>query len=282
MAVFADSAKVRFYFQTSAFIEKSLTFELMKPSSSSALRRVIIIGASSGIGREIALLYIRRGWYVGVAARRQEELNQLKALAPERVQTAYVDITQHGCENNIAQLFHALGDTIDVYWHVAGVGRKNYDLSEGIEIQTVHTNAAGFVRSIGMAYRHMAQQGYGHIAIVSSIAGTKGLGPAPAYSATKALQNTYLQALEQLAHRNGLPLHFTDIRPGFVNTALLAPTQSESPQRYPMLLNPEKVARKAVAATDKQRHIVVIDSRWRCLTVLWRRVPRWLWRRLKL
>ena len=243
---------------------------------------VIIIGASSGIGREIALLYIRRGWTVGIAARREAALNELKAMAPERVHTAYVDITQRGCENDIAQLIHALGGKIDIYWHVAGVGKKNYDLSEGIEIQTSDTNATGFMRSIGMAYRHMERQGGGHIAAVTSIAGTKGLGPAPAYSATKALQNIYLLALEQLAHKQRLNIRFTDVRPGFVDTELLSALSDNRKASYPMLMQVDKVARCAVSAVERNRHVAVIDWRWRCLTALWRRIPRWLWRRLKL
>ena len=167
---------------------------------------------------------------------------------------------------------------------MAGVGRKNYDLSEGIEIQTAETNATGFMRSIGMAYRQMARQRFGHIAVVSSIACTKGLGPAPAYSATKALQASYIQALEQLAHRQRLPIRFTDIRPGFVDTELLAPSSSNDKQQdcYPMLLNAEKVALKAIRAVERKHHVVIIDWRWRLLTAMWRRIPRCIWRRINL
>lgn len=251
----------------------------------SSPRRAIVIGASSGIGREIARLYINRGWMVGVAARREQALDELRQLAPDRVKTACVDVTQRGCENDIAMLIHSLGSVCDVYWHVAGVGRKNYDLNEGIEVQTSQTNATGFVRSVGMAFRHMAEQGYGHIAVVSSIAGTKGLGPSPAYSATKALQGTYIQALEQLAHSRKLNLRFTDVRPGFVDTPLLNGDKGslgESASCYPMLMSADKVARRAVRAVERRRCRVVIDARWRIITALWKLIPDWLWRRIRL
>ena len=130
---------------------------------------------------------------------------------------------------------------------------------------------------VGAAYRYFAQQGRGHIACITSIAGTKGLGPAPAYSATKAMQNVYLQALEQQAHARGLDIKFTDIRPGFVDTALLSGTF-----HYPMMLKPQAVARDIVDSIERGRHIRVIDWRYRLLTALWRRIPRWLWRRIKL
>ena len=130
---------------------------------------------------------------------------------------------------------------------------------------------------IGEAYRFFAEQGHGHIAAISSIAGTKGLGPAPSYSATKAMQNVYLQALEQQANTRGLKIRFTDIRPGFVDTDLL-----KGDYHYPMMLKPDKVARQIVRAVKGKRHVVVIDWKYRILTALWRRVPRFVWRRLKL
>ena len=130
---------------------------------------------------------------------------------------------------------------------------------------------------VGCAYRYFAKQGRGHIAAITSIAGTKGLGPAPAYSATKAMQNVYLQALEQQANARELDIRFTDIRPGFVDTALLSGTF-----HYPMMLKPDAVAREIVWAIEHRKHIRVIDWKYRILTAIWRRIPRWIWRRIKL
>lgn len=102
-------------------------------------------------------------------------------------------------------------------------------------------------------------------------------GPAPAYSATKAMQNVYLQALDQQAHQRGLNIKFTDIRPGFVDTALLS-----GDFKYPMMLKPEQVAKDIMSAIKSEKHIVVIDWRYHLLTMFWRRIPRWIWRRFKL
>ena len=146
-----------------------------------------------------------------------------------------------------------------------------------IELATVETNGLGFTRMIGCAYRYFAQQGRGHIAAITSIAGTKGLGPAPAYSATKAMQNVYLQALEQQANARKLDIRFTDIRPGFVDTALLSGTF-----HYPMMLKPQAVAHEIVSAIEHHKHIRVIDWKYRILTAVWRRIPRCIWRRIKL
>jgi short-subunit dehydrogenase len=166
---------------------------------------------------------------------------------------------------------------MDLYFHASGIGRQNRNLEADIELRTMETNAVGFTRMIGTAYRYFAQRGEGHIAAITSIAGTKGLGPAPAYSATKALQATYLQALEHQSRQSGLHIRFTDIRPGFVDTALL-----NGDFKYPMLLQPAAVARDIVGSIYKRRHVRIIDLRYRILTFFWRLIPNWLWRRFRL
>ena len=236
----------------------------------------VIVGASSGIGREVAKLLLADGWRIGVAARREEQLQELKATAPERVETMTIDVTMPDAGERLLSLIERLGG-MNLYFHASGIGKQNRALEEGIELQTTETNAVGFTRMIGTAYRYFAEKGEGHIAAITSIAGTKGLGPAPAYSATKALQATYMQSLEQQAHQRGLKIRFTDIRPGFVDTALL---NDDFP--YPMLMKPEKVARDIVRSIYCQRHVRVIDWRYRILTFFWKLLPNWLWRRMKL
>ena len=146
----------------------------------------VIVGASSGIGREVAKLLLADGWRIGVAARREEHLQELKATTPERVETMTIDVTMPDAGERLLSLIERLGG-MNLYFHASGIGKQNRALEEGIELQTIETNAVGFTRMIGTAYRYFAEKGEGHIAAITSIAGTKGLGPAPAYSATKAL-----------------------------------------------------------------------------------------------
>jgi short-subunit dehydrogenase len=240
------------------------------------VKKAIIVGASSGIGMETAKLLLSDGWHLGVAARREEPLQELKAMAPERIEVMTIDVTKPDAGDRLLSLINRLGG-IDLYFHASGIGKQNRTLEADIELQTMETNAVGFTRMIGTAYRYFAEKGEGHIAAITSIAGTKGLGPAPAYSATKALQATYLQALEQQTRQRGLYISFTDIRPGFVDTALL---NGDFP--YPMLMQPETVARDIVSSIYRKRHVRIIDGRYRVLTFFWRLIPRWLWRRLTL
>ena len=235
------------------------------------MKRAIVIGASSGIGMEVAKLLLQEGWTLGVAARRVDLLQTIGAA-----EVAQIDVTAEDATGRLRDLIARLGG-MDLFFYASGIGKQNRELKEDIELATMQTNGLGFTRMIGEAYRYFAERGEGHIAAITSIAGTKGLGPAPSYSATKAMQNVYLQALEQQANARGLRIRFTDIRPGFVDTALL-----NGDFKYPMMLRPERVAREIVSAINSRQHIRVIDWRYRLLTAFWRRIPRCIWRRFKL
>ena len=235
------------------------------------MKRAVVIGASSGIGMEVAKRLLQDGWTLGVAARRVELLQTIGAA-----EVAEIDVTAEDAPARLRDLVARLGG-MDLFFYASGIGKQNRELREDIELATMQTNGLGFTRMIGEAYRYFAERGEGHIAAITSIAGTKGLGPAPSYSATKAMQNVYLQALEQQANARGLRIRFTDIRPGFVDTALL-----NGDFKYPMMLRPENVAREIVSAINSRQHIRVIDWRYRLLTAFWRRIPRFIWRRFKL
>lgn len=236
------------------------------------MKRAIVIGASSGIGFEVARLLLKDGWKVGVAARRMDLLQNIGYVdAAERI-----DVNDPQATEQLRELISQLGG-MDLFFYASGIGKQNLDLQEDIEIQTATTNGVGFTRMIGEAYRYFAKKGEGHIAAITSIAGTKGLGPAPAYSATKAMQNVYLQALEQQANTRGLNIYFTDIRPGFVDTALL-----DGDKHYPMIMKPEDVAQDIMSAIKHKKHICVINWKFRLLTMFWRRIPRFIWRRMRL
>ncbi len=239
-------------------------------------KKAIIVGASSGIGREVAQLLIDRGWRVGIAARREAKLLELQKQHPQQVVVQTIDVNADDAAQRLLQLIERLGG-MSLYFHASGIGKQNRTLEPAIELNTVQTNALGFTRLIDTAFNYFADHGGGHIAAITSIAGTKGLGPAPSYSATKAFQNVYLQSLEQLANARRLNIRFTDLRPGFVDTDLL-----NDNNHYPLMLRPERVAREMVASIKKRRHVRVIDWRWRIITACWRRIPRSLWRHFRL
>lgn len=235
---------------------------------------IVIMGATSGIGLAVARLCIRRGWRVGAAGRRTEALEALRNEAPSQVEIETIDVTRTDAPMLLEQLTEKLGG-MDIYLHCSGIGTQNPELRADPELATAETNAVGFIRMATAVFDRFRRCGGGRLAAVSSIAGTRGLGAAPAYSATKRMQNTYLDALAQLAHMERLPIRITDLRPGFVSTSLL-----DDGRRYPMQMRPERVAARIVRALERGRRRAVIDGRYALLVFGWRLIPEWLWERL--
>jgi short-subunit dehydrogenase len=241
-------------------------------------RRAIIVGATSGIGLEVAKVLAKKGWLVGIAGRRQELLEQIQQEHQNIVATEQIDVTQSDAPDHLQTLIENLGG-MDLYFHSSGIGYQNTELDMERELATVETNAVGMTRMVGAAFHYFeAHPGQkGQIAVISSIAGTKGLGAAPAYSATKRYVNHYLECLTQLCHIRRLShISIHDIRPGFVRTALI------SGSNYPLQLDAAKVAQQIVKKLEQRRAIITIDWRYRLLVFFWRLIPRWLWVRMRI
>ena len=238
------------------------------------MKKIVIAGASSGIGLEVAKLYIQEGWQVVAAARRSDRLQQLVELAPDRVSAVTLDVTADNAPETILQMLGG-SKKADVYFHVAGVGHNNIPLDLKTELDTVNTNSKGFVQCVATAFNFFRDNGGGHIAVVSSIAGTRGLGSAPAYSATKRMQSHYIQSLARLSKMTKANITVTDIRPGFIDTDLLA-----DGNKYPMILPLESSAKLIFKALKRKRRKAIIDWKYWFLVQFWKTIPCWIWERL--
>ena len=282
-------------------------------------KKAIVMGATSGIGMEVASLLAQRGWQVGIAGRRIDRLEEvkrntnqiisektevsqkenisegMKASRGEIICYQQIDVTSADAPTLLQKLIEKLGG-MDLYFHSSGIGWQNNSLDFEKEMNTVETNGLGFVRMVDTAFNWFAKQSQEQdkgqelsqeqksdksmdndtyrIACITSIAGTKGLGAAPAYSATKRFQNHYLECLTQQAHMRHLPIAITDIRPGFVKTDLIAGSN------YPLQLTPQKVAQQIVNAIEQGKTVKTIDWKYSILVSLWRMIPRWIWTRL--
>ena len=243
------------------------------------MSRAIIIGATSGIGLEVARVLTQHGWQVGIAGRRQERLQAIQRTDLNVVATQQLDVTRPDAPDRLLQLIGKMGGTVDLILHSSGIGYQNVNLDMERELATVETNALGMTRIVGTAFNYLAERSdhEAHLAVISSIAGTHGLGAAPAYSSTKRFVSHYIECLQQLCTIRRLRhIHLHDIRPGFVRTALLA-----DGHRYPLQLDPHRVAEDIVRGILRGRTVITIDWRYRLLTALWRLVPRWLWVRMR-
>lgn len=237
------------------------------------MKKVIIMGATSGLGRKLAEHYIAAGCVVGVAGRRSELLESLQAQCPERVRAAVIDVTTDQAPTQFLRLVDDCGG-MDLYVHSSGIGFNNLQLDPDAEQLTTLTNVVGFTRMVDTAFDYFMRQGRGHLAAITSIAGTQGLGAAPAYSASKRYQSTYLTALAQQTRIRHCPVRITDIRPGFVRTALIAGSH------YPLQMDADYASRQIFRAIERHRRVAVVDWRYALLVAGWRLIPRWLWERL--
>lgn len=251
------------------------------------------MGATSGIGQEVARLLAANGYEVGIAGRREERLVQMAQATPGIVTHRQIDVTKEDAPTELQKLIEELGG-MDLYFHSSGIGWENVALDADKELKTVETNGVGFVRMVSAAYNWFAEQRAdeakqraegdeqraddkerkARIACITSIARTRGLGAAPAYSATKRMQAHYLECLSQQARMRHLNIGITDIRPGFVATDLIAGSH------FPLQLKAENVARTIVRAIERGSEVVTIDWRYRLLVAAWQLIPRCLWVRL--
>lgn len=239
--------------------------------------KAIIVGATSGIGREVAMQLLNEGWTLGICGRREERLEEIRMQYPGKVFTQVLDITSDDAPTKLMGLVERMGG-INLYFHVSGIGFMNKELDTGKEARTADTNVKGFTQMMDTMFRYFEDNPgiRGHMACVSSIAGTKGLGAAPAYSASKRYCSNYMEALEQLARMKGMKTSFTDIRPGFVDTDLL-----NGDYKYPMMMDPKKVAATIVKSLKRKKRVVIINWKYRIVVFLWRLIPRCIWVRMR-
>jgi short-subunit dehydrogenase len=230
-------------------------------------KKAIIIGATSGIGKSLAELLLLEGYKVGVTGRRAALFNEIQTPDCNRVVYKFLDIQEIvGLELKCNELIQELGG-LDLLIISAGIGEENINLDFNIENNVIKTNIQGFTCIADWAARHFKIQGYGHLVNISSIAGIRGGGGAPSYNASKAFQINYLEGLRLNAHQNNLPIYFTDVRPGFIDTAMakgeglfwVAPVQKASLQ--------------ILDAIKQRKKVVYVTKRWRLIALVLRIIP---------
>ena len=226
----------------------------------------VIIGSSSGIGLELAKVLSARGYRVALAARRLGLLEEHASTDPNVVLTKRLDLSQPDAMEIFAAMAGELG-RVDLIIISSGTGHLNPDLDWTPEEETIGTNVAGFARIACAAMKHFEMQGRGHLVGISSIAALRGAGEAPAYGASKAFMSRYLQGLHFRAKKSGLPIRVMDVRPGFVDTAMM------KADRPFWVASPRKAAEQIAAAIAKGKRIVYVSRRWSIIGHLLRHLP---------
>ena len=183
------------------------------------MKKAIIIGASSGIGLELARVMSREGYSVGVAGRRLELLEGLQKELPGRSYIKRIDVTHPSAMDQLKELITEM-DGADVVVISSGTGFINPILEWAKEKETIDVNVSGFAAMANVSFEYFRGRGSGQIVGLSSVAAIRGGAGAPAYNASKAFVSNYLEGLRQKAVKLKLSLTVTDIQSGFVDTAM--------------------------------------------------------------
>lgn len=247
-------------------------------------KTVVITGASSGIGKALALEYAQRGFNLGLAARRLDKLEALRDEITKRTggETLLVEICELDVNNTLSVgptlqgLFSRLGQ-VDVVIVNAGVNKLT-GVGKGQledELGLLQTNLLGAIATVNAAVQWFKQAGGGHVVGISSLASLTPIPKQAAYCATKAGFSMYLDAaaIELKKYK----INFTKILPGFVKTEIV-----DDMDQYPFLVSAEQAAREMAGHIEKRRSMGVVPGYpWKLLKPLLANMPSGVWRYIK-
>ena len=236
------------------------------------VKKAIIVGATSGIGRELAKVLSINGYIVGATGRRLNLLKDLKEELTAQIFIKEIDVTKQSALSELQSLIDEM-DGVDLIVISAGTGSLEPNLPWNKEKETIETNVLGFGAIANIAYHHFIKKNSGHLVGISSIASIRG-GEAPAYNASKAFVANYLQGLRYLVKKNNKNITITDIQPGFVDTAM---AQGEG---LFWVATPEKAVDQIFTAIKKKKNHAYITKRWRLIAWVLKILPDFIYNKL--
>ena len=224
-------------------------------------KSVFITGASSGLGRQMAIEFAKRGYRLALTARRLDVLQELQAelgLPESKLFVAALDVTDEAAVTRVLSEAQAFFGVLDIVIANAGIGHHGRvgKLTFSKVRDTVNTNVIGFMATVDAAVHCFAAQGHGHLVGISSVAAFRGMPAGGVYGASKSAVTAYLQALR--AEARGSNMLVTTLSPGFIDTPINRGAKSR-----PFVIPVEKGGRLLVD---------LIEKRVECATV-----PRWPW-----
>ncbi len=219
-----------------------------------------ITGASSGIGRAVALELARRGWIVAATARRDQELSALSQAAeglPGRIIGYVADVTDAAALAATAEMIESVHGPIALAFLNAGIAPyiRAPDIDLGAIRQVVDVNIMGVFNALAAVMPLMAARKLGQIAVTASVAGYGGLPKSAAYGATKAAMINACEALKFDCDALGIKLQL--VNPGFVATPLTG--KNDFPM--PFIISETEAAKRTVDGFGRDRFEIIYPRR---------------------
>jgi short-subunit dehydrogenase len=238
------------------------------------MKKAIVIGASSGIGRELSKILAGNGYAVGIMARRTHLLDELRSGMGSDVFVERIDVSDpDAAKDSLTRLIGNMGG-VDLVVISSGTGHLNAELDWALENDAIKTNVTGFAAIANVAIKHFMEKGTGHLVGISSIAALRGGRESPAYNASKAFESNYLEGLRQKVRKLGLPIAITDIKPGFVKTAMA------KGDGIFWAADADRAANQIYDAIKRRKPGAYITRRWRLVAWLIKLLPAFIYERL--
>lgn len=236
------------------------------------MKQGIIIGASSGIGWELAVQLAAKGYQLGLVARRLEKLEQLSNILTGDHFVVRSDVTDvQQAQDALNELIKKMGN-VELIILNSGVGQMEKKLDWPTQREMIDVNIRGFAALTLVSMDYFMARGSGHLVGISSVSAHMSSGLAPTYVATKAFVSSYLNGIRSRAEYSKLPITVTTVEPGFVDTPMV--------QGNPMWTAPvKKAVTQLVSAMLKKKGHIYVTKRWRLVAWILNLTPKWLMRR---
>ena len=231
------------------------------------MNKAIIIGASSGIGREFAKIFSKEGYSIGLVARRSELLFELQRELPTKSYIKRIDISkQDEAMSKLTELINEM-EGVDLIIITSGTGHLNEELNWNKEKETIDVNVSGVTSMINISLKHFMEKNYGQLVVISSVGCLRGSRGAPSYNASKAFLSNYLEGIRCKVKKSNANIIITDIRPGLIDTDMakgeglfgVQPLDKASYQIYDKIIQKKKIA--------------YITKRWGVIALLLKHMP---------
>jgi len=237
------------------------------------MKQGIIIGASSGIGWELAVQLAAKGFQLGLMARRTDRLEQLLDSLPGEHFIQSTDVCDpERAQQELTTLIERMGN-VELIVVNSGVGRQEKKLDWVVEREMIDVNVRGFAAMSVVAMNYFVERGSGHLVGISSVFSHVTSGLMPTYAASKAFVSSYLNGIRSRAQYSGLPITITTVEPGFIDTPMV------QGRPFWMATVERAVAQMVQAILGKKNHIY-ITKRWRLVAWMLNITPQWLMRKL--
>lgn len=232
--------------------------------------KIVLIGATTGIGRSVAELYATQGHEMVITGRRITLLEEIQKAFPNNKITALeMDVAKTDEARAKMDEAEQILNGIDLVIINAGVGFQKATYEQ--EMNTIDINTRGFTALAQWSYKYFTQKGGGHLVGVSSLASLTGSAYSPEYHATKAFMANYMSGLRMRSAKYNPSIYVTDIRPGYVDT----PMTKQNKGMF-WVATPEKAAVQIVDAIAAKKKVAYITKRYYLIALILRLSPEWL------